>query len=135
MNLSVFYSSIIIHKIMLGRQERMAIALLLGVAVLVMAAHGLFTLIGKQPFARPFTNNSVDGELVFIEGTIDQATLTKNGGHITLRIRNTSVFIPAPAARGLAFQKGQNVSLYGVVETYRGEKEIVVNSAGDIRIE
>ena len=68
-----------------------------------------------------------------LEGTIDQASLTKNGGHVTLRIRNLTIFVPAQIARDLAFQKGQRVSLYGTVETYRGEKEIVVNSAGDIR--
>ncbi len=119
---------------MLGRQERTAILLLLGVAVLVIAAHGLLTVLGKQPFAHPFTNTSVDGELVFFEGSIDLASLTKNGGHVNLRIRNTSVFIPAQVAQGFAFQKGQKVSLYGVVETYRGEKEIVVSSPEDIRV-
>jgi DNA/RNA endonuclease YhcR with UshA esterase domain len=118
---------------MLGRQERTAIILLIGVAVMVIAAHLILTSVGKEPFARPFTNTTPDGELVFLEGTIDQATLTKNGGHVTLRIRNLTVFIPAQAARDHTFQKGQRISLYGTVETYRGEKEIVVNSAGDIR--
>ncbi|MCK9580717.1 MAG: hypothetical protein M0Q92_09745 [Methanoregula sp.] len=119
---------------MLGRQERAAILLLLVVAAVVIAAHGILTVMGKQPFSHPFTNTSADGELVFFEGTIDQATLTKNGGHVILRIRNVSVFIPAQVAPGLAFQKGQQISLYGIVETYRGEKEIVVSSAGDIRV-
>jgi len=119
---------------MLGRQERMAILLLLGVAAVVIAAHGMLTVLGKQPFSQPFTNSSNDGELVFFTGTIEQATLTKNGGHVTLRIRNISVFIPSQAAQGYAFQKGQQVTLYGIVETYRGEKEIVVSSAEDIRI-
>lgn len=118
---------------MLGRQERLALAILVGVAVVVVAAHGVLTVIGKQPFARPFSNTSADGELVFIEGTIEQAALTKSGGHVTLKIRNITVFIPAPAVQGTSFQKGQNVSLYGTVETYRGQKEVVVNSAGDIR--
>lgn len=118
---------------MLGRQERTAILLLIGAAVIVIAAHGILTSVGKQPFAHPFTNATADGELVFIEGMIDQTSLTKNGGHVTLRIRNLTVFVPAQIARDLAFQKGQRVSLYGTVETYRGEKEIVVNSAGDIR--
>lgn len=116
-----------------GRQERIAILILLGVAVIVVAAHGVLTVFGKQPFARPFSNTSVDGELVFLEGKIDQATVTRNGGHVTLRIRNLTVFIPAQAARSHQFQKGQTILLYGIVETYRGEKEIVVNSAGDIR--
>jgi len=119
---------------MLGRQERTAILLLLGVAAIVIAAHGILTVIGKQPFAHTFTNASADGELVFFEGMIDQASLTKNGGHVILRIQNISVFIPAQVAQGQAFQKGQRVALYGIVETYRGEKEIVVSSSGDIRL-
>jgi DNA/RNA endonuclease YhcR with UshA esterase domain len=119
---------------MLGRQERTAILILIGVAVMVIAAHLILTSVGKQPFARPFTNTTADGELVLLEGTIDQVSLTKSGGHVTLRIRNLTVFIPAQAARDLAFQKGQRISLYGTVETYRGEKEIVVGSAGDIRL-
>jgi hypothetical protein len=117
---------------MLGRQEQRAIFLLLAVAVIVTTAHFALTALGKQPFAHPFTNTTTDGVLVFLEGTIDQAALTKSGGHVTLRIRNMTVFVPAQAAQGRSFQKGQQVSLYGTVETYRGEKEIVVNSAGDI---
>lgn len=119
---------------MLGRQERTAILLLLGVAAVVIAGHGILTVLGKQPFAHPFTNTSADGELVFIDGMIDQVSLTKNGGHVNLRIQNTTVFIPAQVAKGLAFQKGQRVALYGVVESYRGEKEIVVSSTEDIRL-
>jgi hypothetical protein len=118
---------------MLGHQERTAILLLIGVAAIVIAAHVVLSGVGKQPFARPFTSATPDGELVFLDGTIDQASLTKTGGHVTLRIQNLTVFVPAQAAQGLSFQKGQRISLYGIVETYRGEKEIVVDSAGDIR--
>ena len=53
---------------MFGRQERMAILLLLGVAVSVIAAHLILISLGKQPFAHPFTNSSADGELVIAEG-------------------------------------------------------------------
>jgi DNA/RNA endonuclease YhcR with UshA esterase domain len=90
--------------------------------------------LGKQSFARPFANTSSDGELVYTGGMIDQVALTKNGGHLTLRMNNISIFIPAQAAQGLHLQKGENISVYGVVETYRGNKEIMVNSAEDIRI-
>lgn len=118
---------------MLGRQERMAILLLIGVAVIVAAAHLILTSVGKQPFAHPFANTTPDGELVYLEGPIDRVSLTKTGGHINLGIRNLTVFVPSQAARDLTFQKGQKVGLYGIVETYHGEKEIVVESAGDIR--
>jgi DNA/RNA endonuclease YhcR with UshA esterase domain len=31
-------------------------------------------------------------------------------------------------------KKGDNIQLYGVVQTYRGEKEILVQQPGDIRL-
>jgi DNA/RNA endonuclease YhcR with UshA esterase domain len=119
---------------MLGRQEKMGILLLLGVAAIVIIAHGVLATLGKQPFAHPFTNTTSDGELVVFEGIIDKVALTKTGGHVTLRIDNITVFVPAQVAEGVSFQKGQRIFLYGTVQTYRGEKEIVIGSAGDIRV-
>jgi DNA/RNA endonuclease YhcR with UshA esterase domain len=118
---------------MFERQERLAILLLIGVAVAVIAAHLILGSFGKQPFSKPFTNNSADGELVYVEGTIDQVALTKTGGHMTLQINNLTIFIPAEVARALTMKKGANISVYGIVETYRGKKEIMVSSAEDIR--
>ena len=119
---------------MFERQERLAILLLIGVAVAVIAAHLILGSFGKQPFSKPFTNNSADGELVYVEGTIDQVTLTKTGGHMTLQIKSLTIFIPAQAAQDLTLKKGANISVYGIVETYRGKKEIMVSSSEDIRI-
>jgi DNA/RNA endonuclease YhcR with UshA esterase domain len=119
---------------MLERQERLAIILLFGVAIVVIAAHLVLTGVGKQPFARPFTNNSVDGELVFIEGSVDQITLTKSGGHMTIMMNNLSIFLPAQVVQGVDLQKGDRISVYGTVQTYRGKKEIMVSSAEDIRM-
>ena len=112
----------------------MAILLLIGVAVAVIAAHLILGSFGKQPFSKPFTNNSADGEQVYVEGTIDQIALTKTGGHMTLQIKSLTIFIPAQADRDLTLKKGANISLYGIVETYRGKKEIMVSSAEDIHI-
>ena len=119
---------------MFERQERIAVLLLIGVAIAVITAHLILGSMGKQPFSKPFTNNSADGELVHIEGTIDQAALTKTGGHMILEIDNLTIFVPFQAARDLTVTKGTNVSVYGIVETYRGKKEILVNSATDIQV-
>jgi hypothetical protein len=120
---------------MFERQERVAILLLVGVAIVVIVAHIVLAGLGKQPFARPFTNSSSDGELVFVEGPIDQITLTKSGGHMTVRVNNLSIFLPAQVVQALSFQKGDTISVYGIVQTYSGKKEIVVNSAEDVRVE
>ena len=119
---------------MFERQERIAILLLVGVAIIVIVAHLVLAGLGKQPFARPFTNSSADGELVVVEGKIDQISLTKSGGHMTVSVNNLSVFLPAQVVQEITLQKGDTISVYGIVQTYRGKKEIVVNSAGDVRI-
>ena len=69
-----------------------------------------------------------------IEGTIDQVTLTRTGGHMTLELDNLTIFVPFQAARDLTVTKRTNVSVYGIVETYHGKREILVNSAEDIQI-
>jgi DNA/RNA endonuclease YhcR with UshA esterase domain len=120
---------------MFERQERVAILLLIGVTIVVIVAHFVLAGLGKQPFARPFTSTSSDGELVFVEGTIDQITLTKSGGHMTVSMNNLSIFLPAQVVQALSFQKGDTISVYGIVQTYNGKKEIVVSSAEDVRVE
>lgn len=118
---------------MFGHQERTAILMLCGVAIAVIAAHLVLVCVGKAPFATQFSPQSADGSLVRLEGVIDQATVLKNGGHVILTVRNTSVFIPAAVAGGHSFVKGTNITLYGTVQTYEGKKEIVINSPEDIR--
>jgi DNA/RNA endonuclease YhcR with UshA esterase domain len=119
---------------MFMRQERVALLLLAGVAVTVLAAHLILITVGNQPFAHRFTSMTADGELVLIEGTVDRATVLENGGHLVLEVNNTSVFIPSQAAQDLALHEGDMISAYGTVQTYRGKKEIVVNSRNDIQV-
>jgi len=119
---------------MFERQERVAILLLIGVAIVVIIAHLVLTSLGKQPFARPFTNSSSDGELVVMEGQIDRVTLTNSGEYATISVNNLSIFLPAQVVQEVSLQKGDRISVYGIVQTYRGKKEIVVNAAEDVRI-
>lgn len=118
---------------MLGRQEQVAILLLCGVALAVIAAHLVLVSVGKDPFATEYTEQSPDGSLVSINGTIDQATVIKNGGHVILTVRNVTIFIPSTVAGDHSFVKGTSVALYGTIQTYEGKKEIVVSSVDDIR--
>jgi DNA/RNA endonuclease YhcR with UshA esterase domain len=119
---------------MFERQERVAILLLLGVACMVITAHLVLGTLGKQPFAHPFTNNSADGELVIFGGTIDQITITKNGGHMNVYLADITIFVPAQIAQELTLRKGDAISVYGVVQTYHGKKEIIVSSGKDIAV-
>ncbi len=83
---------------MFGHQERVAILLLIAVALAVIAAHVVLVQIGKAPFASAYSDQSADGALVSLTGIIDQATVLKNGGHVLLTVRNVTVFIPANVA-------------------------------------
>jgi DNA/RNA endonuclease YhcR with UshA esterase domain len=107
---------------------------LIGTAVVVISAHLVISALGNQPFAQPFSTFSAEGELVTAEGKIDRVTVTQSGGHLIIQVNNITVFVPANAGRGLTLQKGDAISVYGIVETYRGKKEIIVRSAKDIRI-
>jgi hypothetical protein len=122
------------YSMMFERQERVAVLLLLGVMIAVITAHLILGTLGKQSFARPFTNTSADGELVFARGTIEQITITQTGGHMNLYMNNITVFVPAQVAQELTIRKGDTISLYGVVQTYRGKKEIVISSGKDITL-
>ena len=119
---------------MLMRQERIALLLLVGVTVMVVTAHAVLIMIGKQPFSHPFSDHSADGELVRIDGRVERVTVIENGGHLSLSMKNTTVFIPSSAAQGLVIHKNDTIVAYGIVQTYRGKKEVVVNSGEDIRI-
>jgi hypothetical protein len=118
----------------LERQEYAAVVLLLAVVFCVITAHLILGSSGKRSFAHPFMNDSADGELVFATGLIDNLVITQNGGHVNVYTGNISIFVPAPVAQGLIFQKGDTISVYGVVQTYHGKKEIIVNSAEDISL-
>jgi DNA/RNA endonuclease YhcR with UshA esterase domain len=116
------------------RQERVAVFLLLGVIIAVISAHLVLGTLGKQPFAHPFTNNSADGELVIVKGSIDRIAYTQTGEHLNLYVNNVTIFVPAQVAQELTLRKGDSISIYGVVQTYRGQKEVVVSSKKDITL-
>ena len=117
---------------MFGRQERIAFLLLIAVALVVIASHLVLDTLGKRPFTSPFTTTSADGELVYFSGTIDRLSLTKSGGHLIIDVNNISVFIQNQIASNLTLRKGENVTIIGMVQTYRGNKEIIIQSASDI---
>jgi len=117
---------------MFGRQERLALLLLIGVTIAVIASHVFLSTLGKRPFSVPFTGDSEDGELVSLSGTIDHLRMTRTGDHLLMQVNNTSVFIPGTVAQHLALRNGDTVSLVGIVQTYGETKEVVVQAASDI---
>ncbi len=116
---------------MFGRQERIAILLLIGVAVIVVCAHFVISSMGNQPFAKPFSATIPDGELVVFEGTVNKVTVM-TGGNLMILAGNASIFVPAQVAQGMKIQTGDSIVAYGVVRTYHAKKEIAIGSQSDI---
>lgn len=119
---------------MLVRQERFAIVLLCAVSVTILAASFILTGTNKADLASEYNPLSDEGTLVHLQGQVQEIRTTKTGGHVTASVNGTAVFIPADVAGTITLHPGDLVSLYGIVQTYRGEKEVVVNSPVDISI-
>jgi len=117
---------------MFGRQERLAFFLLVVVTGSVIAAHLVLDQVGKRPFATPYSEQSNEGDLVILSGTIGAVSFTKTGGHCIIVIDNLSVFIPNEIAAGQMISPGMVITVIGTVQTYQGKKEILVQSASDI---
>ena len=117
---------------MLTTQERNAFIILGLVAIAILGVAIAMETIGTAPFATRFSEETADGTLVSITGTIEKLTLIKDGGHRILVINGTTVFIPGSAGSGLSLSKGQSVTVYGIVTTYQGEKEITVKRPTDV---
>ena len=117
---------------MLLRQERLAFGLLVVVAVGITLGSLVLAGIDKGTLAKDFSLMQPEGSLVRVDGIVEELHWTQTGGHLNVRINGTLVFVPAAVAKKITLQKGDRVLVYGIVQTYRGEKEVVVQSAGDI---
>lgn len=120
---------------MIVRQERIALVLLGIVTIVVIAAAIFLTGIDKADLASEYTPLSREGTLVHLQGQVQEVRATKTGGHIAASVNGTAVFIPASVAGKVTLYPGSLVSLYGTVQNYRGEKEVVVNSPRDVIIQ
>ncbi len=116
----------------LVRQEKIAILILVLVIVVVLTASLIIESAGKGFFSRPYGPGSAEGELVRHQGAVEERMTTASGGHQVLVVSGVRVFIPSNSVKSGWPRPGQEVSLYGTVQTYRGEREILVRSADDI---
>ncbi|NLA39389.1 MAG: hypothetical protein GX882_08485 [Methanomicrobiales archaeon] len=119
---------------MLERQEKTALIVLVCVVVVILAAHILFDAYARPLVATPYSVEVPDGALVILDGSIEEIKKTASGGHLILTINKTTVFLPENVAATLELRENASVTLYGTVQTYRGKREIVVNSPGDIQV-
>lgn len=119
---------------MLVRQEKIAIILLFLVSAALTVSFLILDDVGRAPFATSFSTGSPEGALVVYNGVVDRIDTTRSGGHLVLDVSGVQVFIPGDVAREVVITPGDQVRLYGVVQTFRGEKEIIVEYCEDITI-
>lgn len=119
---------------MLERQEKTALFVLVGVVAVVLAVHFLFGAVARPLVATPYSEEVPDGTLVVLEGGIDEIRKTTSGGHLILTINDTQVFLPQNVAAALELHENDSITLYGIAQTYRGKKEILVTSTADIQV-
>ncbi|HTY14438.1 MAG TPA: hypothetical protein VMC42_01910 [Methanoregulaceae archaeon] len=119
---------------MLTTPERNAFIILGLVAIAILGVAIAMEMLGTVSFATRFSEETADGTLVSITGTIEKQTIIKDGGHRILVINGTTVFIPGSAGAGLSLSRGQSVTVYGIVTTYQGEKEITVKRSADVHV-
>ncbi|MDH7509749.1 MAG: hypothetical protein QHH04_01735 [Methanolinea sp.] len=116
----------------LVRQEKIAIVLILVVIAAVAITTFFLESAGKGAFAHPMGPDSREGDLVFLQGSVEEVRATATGGHQILRVAGVRVFIPSTAVRSGWPGVGDEIRVYGTVQTYRGEREVLVRSGGDI---
>ncbi len=119
---------------MLLRQERIAFGLLGAVTVIIMISTVVLGGLDRSLMAEEFREDIPDGILSRIEGEIVDLQPTRTGGHLTARVEDVRIFIPATVAGNVALKDGDRVRIIGTVQTYQGKKEIVVQSADDIMV-
>jgi hypothetical protein len=112
-------------------QEKVALIILIGISLLLLGAHAALAAAGSAAFAAPWTPEAEDGTFVVVRGPVE-GLRHLNGGHLSVTVGGATVFIPARVAEHVHLEKGLNVSVAGTVQTYRGEKEVVVQSPGDV---
>ena len=116
------------------REERIAILILLCTTAAILFVYAAIELQGRQVYATEFDLTAPDGTLVRLSGIADRVVTTREGGHLVMNVNSVRVFVPASAAPREDVRQGDRVSLYGVVQTYQGQKEVMVSSARDIVI-
>lgn len=115
----------------IGREEKVAISLLLA----VVAVCGLLCLVledaGKESFASPYSQDSGEGDLVVFDGVVERVAYTNTGGHIIIDSGDAAIFIKNGAGSGLSPEPGMSVHAVGTLENYKGELEIYISNPSD----
>jgi DNA/RNA endonuclease YhcR with UshA esterase domain len=128
------------------KEEKVVVVLLLMVLSSLLTAYVCF---GSESPAdaqnsgeiKQYTSGSAVGERVFLEGEVLNKQFTHKGNHLILKVDYNSevlsIFIPKTAGAeslDLSINKGDYISLKGIVTEYEGKREIKVERQEDVSI-
>lgn len=123
---------------MLQKEERIIVVLL----IVSLAALSIFYLLPAAKGEAPeYSNNSKIGERVYASGVVSAKQPTKTGENLIVELNSNStkikLFIPRSAgAKEIAnrIKIGDRIRAYGVVQEYKGVREVVISSADEVMV-
>jgi DNA/RNA endonuclease YhcR with UshA esterase domain len=118
---------------MLERAEVMAATILLTVLLVCAISAVILENAGKAPFASEYSREVPAGSLVHLQGIVQKVTPLQGGTYRLLQVNGVPVFLSKGAAK-FPVKTGDHLSLYGVVQLYQGEREVVVSIPEDITV-
>ena len=114
------------------RLQKEELATLIILALSLVAIGGLYLLTGVSV---PYSYDSPNGTRVTVAGPVLSKDTTNTGGHIILSVKTSAglldVFVPATSdayAAASGVKPGSEVEAVGLVQTYKGQKEVVAES-------
>lgn len=119
--------------LVLERQEKTAIGILMVVTLVCLAGTLLLDGIGKEQFSKEYIPGMADGTLVRFEGVIGSLHVAA-GGSVMLEVSGVSVFIPVSAGTIPDIREGSGIRMIGTIQHWKGKEEILVEDAGDIQL-
>lgn len=116
---------------MLDTSQRKAILLISGSIMVILFFHGLISFAGPALFSTPYDPSLYDGTRVSHEGIVEELRDTRTGGHTIAMVSGVKIFIP----QGIAvtdLRIGGSVTVYGLLQTFDGDREIRIQRDQDI---
>ena len=116
---------------MTDHPKRRAFLLLSVSLLLILLPHTLFSLAGPAFFSTPYDASRTDGERVQHAGLVEDIRETRTGGHMIITVSGVKVFIPG-GVRSPDLRIGDEVTVFGILSTYDGNREITIQRETDI---
>jgi len=111
--------------------EKKAGILIVVSLLLILIIHLAIQMAGPACFSQPYDLSLPDGKLVVYSGTVDDIRRTWSGGHTIAVLSGVKLFIP----RGVdspPLRIGDPLTAYGILSTYDGEREIIIQKGSDL---